>query len=91
VLDERRDDIYRIAAEHGVTRLRVFGSVARGGERPDSDIDFLIETGPATSSWFPAGLIIDLEELLGRKVDVVTEASISPYIRGQVPREAKDL
>ena len=91
VLNERRSDIYRIAADHGVTRLRVFGSVARGEERSDSDIDFLIETGPATSSWFPAGLIIDLEEFLGRKVDVVTESAISPYIRERVLREAKDL
>ena len=91
VLRERRDEIHRIAAKHGVTTLRVFGSVARGEARPDSDIDLLIETGPVTSSWFPAGLIIDLEQLLGRRVEVVTERALNPALREAVLREAKPL
>ncbi len=91
VLRERRDEIHRIAAKHGVTSLRVFGSVARGEARPDSDIDLLIETGPVTSSWFPAGLIIDLEQLLGRRVEVVTERALNPALRDAVLREAKPL
>ena len=91
VLRERRDEIHRIAAKHGVTSLRVFGSVARGEARPDSDIDLLIETGPVTSSWFPAGLIIDLEQLLGRRVEVVTERALDPALREAVLREAKPL
>ena len=91
VLRKRRDEIHRIAAKHGVTSLRVFGSVARGEARPDSDIDLLIETGPVTSSWFPAGLIIDLEQLLGRRVEVVTERALDPALREAVLREAKPL
>jgi predicted nucleotidyltransferase len=79
-LRERRDEIQRIAAEHGVTRVRVFGSVARGEARPESDLDLLIEIGPTTSSWFPAGLIMDLEQLLGCRVDVVTEQGLNPLV-----------
>jgi hypothetical protein len=91
LIQERRDDIRRIAARHGAYNVRIFGSVARGEAGPDSDIDFLIEAGPNTSSWFPAGLIIDLEEILGRPVEVVTEKGLSPYIRDNVLREAVAL
>jgi len=90
-LQERRAEILRIATKHGALDLRVFGSVARGEIRPDSDVDFLVKAGPETSSWFPAGFILDLEELLGRKVDVVTEAALHPMIREQVMREAVPL
>ena len=84
----KREEIQRIAAEHGARNVRVFGSVARGDARPESDIDFLIEAGPVTSSWFPAGLILDLEELLGRHVEVVTEKGLDPLLRERVLREA---
>jgi len=84
----KREEIQRIAAEHGARNVRVFGSVARGDARPESDIDFLIEAGPVTSSWFPAGLILDLEDLLGRHVEVVTERGLDPLIRDNVLREA---
>ena len=88
---ERRDEIHRIAAEHGVTSLRVFGSVARGESRPGSDLDLLIEVGPETSSWFPAGLIIDLEDLLGCRVEVVTEQALNPMLREAGLRDARPL
>jgi predicted nucleotidyltransferase len=84
----KRDEIQRIAAKHGARNVRVFGSVARGDARPESDIDFLIDAGPVTSSWFPAGLILDLEDLLGRHVEVVTERGLDPLIRDNVLREA---
>jgi|SRR5579862_3239951 len=84
----KRDEILQIAAQHGVRNIRVFGSTARGDSRPDSDIDFLVETGPVTSSWFPAGLILDLENLLGRRVEVVTEQGLHALIRDQVLQEA---
>jgi predicted nucleotidyltransferase len=61
LIRERRDEIRAVAARHGVTSIRVFGSIARGESRPDSDLDLLIETGPKVSSWFPGGLIADLE------------------------------
>ncbi len=91
ILDEKRDDIRNIAAKHGAYNIRVFGSVVRGEAGPDSDIDFLIDVGPTTSSWFPAGLILDLQEVLGRPVEVVTEKALNPYIREHVLREAAPL
>ena len=90
-LRDRRLEIEQIAAKHGVLRIRVFGSVARGEDRPDSDVDFLVEAGPTTSSWFPAGLILDLQEVLGRRVEVVEEAALRPTLRSSVIREAIPL
>jgi uncharacterized protein len=91
LLREKRDDIKRIAARHGAYNLRVFGSVARGEAGPESDIDILIDVGPITSSWFPAGLILDLEDLLGRRVEVITEKALNPELRDHVLREAIPL
>ena len=91
LIQQRRDDIREIAARHGVTSIRVFGSVARGESRPGSDLDLLIETGQHTSSWFPGGLVHDLESLLGCRVDVVTEAGLIPLLRESVLRDARPL
>jgi len=66
----------------------VFGSVARGEESDESDIDLLITTGAKVSSWFPAGFILDLELLLGRHIDVVTKAGLHPLLRDQILAEA---
>jgi predicted nucleotidyltransferase len=88
---EKREDIKRIAAQHGAYNVRVFGSVARGDARPESDVDLLIEAGPTTSSWFPAGLILDLEDLLGCRVEVVTEKALHPELRDAVLGEAVPL
>ena len=90
-LREKRQEIERIAAEHGARNIRVFGSVARGEAGPDSDIDLLVQVGPITSSWFPAGLILDLEDLLGCRVEVVTERALNPDIRDRVLEEAVPL
>ncbi|HEY0512004.1 MAG TPA: nucleotidyltransferase family protein [Thermoanaerobaculia bacterium] len=91
ILQNKRDEILEIAKRHGADRVRVFGSVARGEARSDSDIDFLVRPGPKTSAWFPAGLVLDLEELLGRKVDVLTENALHWYIRDRVLSEAVPL
>ena len=91
LLIEKRDDIRSIAAMHGAYNIRIFGSVVRGDAGPDSDIDFLIDAGPTTSSWVPAGLILDLEEMLGYRVEVVTDKALNPYIRDSVLREAVPL
>jgi uncharacterized protein len=88
ILSQRRDDITRLAAKHGATNIRVFGSVARGQAKHDSDLDLLIDVGPSTSSWFPAGLILDLENLLGCRVEIVTEKGLNPELRDQVLSEA---
>jgi uncharacterized protein len=87
----RREEILRLAARHGATNVRVFGSVARGEAGPESDLDLLVDVGPVHSPWFPAGLMADLELLLGRRVDVVTERALHWYIRDQVLSEAVPL
>ena len=88
---ERRTDILRIAAKHGVQRIRVFGSVARGDAGPTSDVDFLIEVGPQHSAFFPGGLTADLEALLGRHVDVVEVEGLYEPLRAVVLKEAVPL
>jgi len=87
----RREDILRLAARHGATNVRVFGSVARGEAGPQSDLDLLVDVGAVHSPWFPAGLMADLELLLGRRVDVVTERALHWYIRDRILREAIPL
>ncbi len=91
-LQEKREQVLSIAAKHGAFNVRVFGSVVRGEDTPESDIDFLIDYDPSkVTPWFPGGLLMDLQDLLERKVDVLTEQGISPLIREQVLSEAKPL
>jgi len=91
VIHEKRDGIKRIATKHGAYNIRVFGSVARGDAGSESDIDLLIDSGPTTSSWFPAGLILDLEDFLGCRVEIVTEKALNPDLRDYVLLEAVPL
>jgi predicted nucleotidyltransferase len=91
ILQEKRKDVLEVAERHGVTSIRIFGSVARGDESSESDIDLLVTTGPTVSPWFPAGLILDLEQLLGRHIDIVTESGLNPLLRDQVLTEAVAL
>ncbi len=91
LLREKCDDVRAVASRHGAYNVRVFGSAVRGEVGPDSDIDFLIDAGPTTSSWFPAGLILDLEEILDRRVEVVTAKALNPDIRDYVLDEAIPL
>ncbi len=88
----RRVDLESLANKHGAFNVRVFGSVVRGEDTPDSDIDLLIDYDlKRISSWFPAGLIVDLEELLGHKVDVVMKKGLHSYIRERVLADAMSL
>jgi predicted nucleotidyltransferase len=89
--EDKRAAILAIAAKHGVQRVRVFGSFARGEAREDSDLDLLIDAGPRTPPWFPGGLLADLEEALGRRVDVAEEGNLDPLIRDRVLHEAIPL
>ncbi len=84
-------EIRRIAEQHGASNVRVFGSVARGEAEPESDIDLLVDVTSHTSAWFPAGLILDLEKLLGRRVEIVTEKALNKDLRERVLREAIPL
>jgi len=91
-LQARRAQILAIAAQHGAYNVRVFGSVARGEESPESDIDFLIDYDlEKITPWFPVGLIHDLQDFLGREVDVVSAKSLHYYIKDRVLAEAKPL
>ncbi|MGH9397570.1 MAG: nucleotidyltransferase family protein [Terriglobia bacterium] len=91
LIANKRDEIQRIATKHGATNIRIFGSMARGDARPDSDIDLLVDVGPATSSWFPAGLVLELEALLGRRVEVITERALRTDLRDYILNEAVPL
>jgi uncharacterized protein len=91
ILQEKRQEILEIAAKHGAYNIRIFGSVARGEADDDSDVDFLIDAGPNRTPFFPGGLVRDLESLLGRPVDVVTEKGLRSRIRERVLNEAVPL
>ena len=92
LIQDKREDILKIATKHGAFNVRVFGSVARGEETENSDIDFLIDYDLAkTSPWFPGGLLVDLEDLLGCKVDIVTEKSLHHLIKQRILKEAIKL
>jgi len=88
VLQSRRDEILRIAAKRGARNVRIFGSVARGEDDEDSDVDFLVELEQGRSLLDMGGLLMDLQALLGRKVDVVTDKGLRSRIRERVLREA---
>jgi uncharacterized protein len=91
VLKERREEILRIAALRGARNLRIFGSVARGEDRPDCDLDLLVDMDPGRGLLDMGGLLIDLQELLGCQVDVVTEKGLRERIRERVLWEAVEL
>jgi uncharacterized protein len=86
-----REDINRIAAAHGARNVRVFGSVARGESSDTSDLDLLVEMSEGRTLLDLVALGSDLEEALGVAIDVVTEKSLSPYIRDRVLAEAVSL
>jgi predicted nucleotidyltransferase len=91
LLKKRRKEILETASKHGAFDVRVFGSVARGEARPDSDIDFLVRLEPGRSLLDLARLLRELQVLLGCKVDIVTEAGLRPRIRLHVLQEARPL
>lgn len=90
-IEGHRDEILQIAARHGARNVRVFGSVARGEDRTDSDVDLLVEMADDRSLLDLVGLEQDLEELLGRNVDVLTDAAIHPALRPRITAEARAL
>ena len=90
-LRDRREEILRVAAKHGAGNVFVFGSVARGEGTADSDVDLLVDVAGETTPWFPGGLVTDLEELLGRPVQVIIRRSLSPLIRESVLKDASAL
>lgn len=87
----QRDRILAIAAAHGASNLRVFGSVAKGVDKEGSDIDLLVEVRPGTSLFQFAGLQMDIEDALGMKVDLCTEAQLHPKLKNRILSEARPL
>jgi predicted nucleotidyltransferase len=91
LIKDKREDILRIAKKHGAYNVRVFGSVVRGDAGPSSDVDFLIELEKGRSLFDHAALLVELEDLLGCRVDVVPEKGLKPRIRESVLKEAVSL
>jgi predicted nucleotidyltransferase len=91
LLKDRRNDILRLAEKYGASNVRVFGSVARGEARPDSDVDLLVRFKPDYRLWDKIGLKQDLEELLGCKVDVVHDQFIREEIAPDILKDAIPL
>jgi len=91
LLKAKREEILRVCARYGASKVRVFGSVARSEADEESDIDFLVELEPGRTLFDLGGLQYDLEQLLGCRVDVVTERGLKPRIRERVLREAVPL
>ena len=88
LLRSKRRKILQIAARHGARKVRIFGSVARGTARRGSDVDFLVEMDEGRSLLDHAALILDLERLLKRPVDVASERGLCQPLRKEVLRDA---
>ena len=91
LLQTHRQVLLALAAKHGVTDLRVFGSMARGDSGPDSDVDLLVRPLPGTSLLDLGGLLTDAQDLLGRRVDVVSERALAGALRERILGEAVPL
>lgn len=88
LIAEKRDDIIHIVTEHGAHNIRIFGSVARGEADTESDLDLLVEIEKGRSLLDHIALSQDLEDLLGCKVDVISEKALHWYIRDRILKEA---
>ena len=91
IIGDKRAAILKLAAQHGASHVRVFGSVARGDARPDSDVDFLVNFPSDRSIFDLVGLWLDLTELVGREVDLSTEEGLKDYVRPSALRDAVTL
>lgn len=88
LLTQKREEIISLAAKYDAVNVRIFGSVARGDDRPDSDIDFLVDVERQWSLFDHIGLMQDLEDLLGRKVDLLPADNIRDFCRDRILTEA---
>ncbi|XWK88756.1 MAG: nucleotidyltransferase family protein [Phormidium sp.] len=91
LLKQKREEILSLAAQHGASNVRIFGSVARGVAKPDSDVDFLVEMETGRSLLDRVALIQDLEDLLGKKVDVANVKGLRDVWRDRILNEAVPL
>ena len=91
LVQNRRDEILALAKRHGIHNVRAFGSMARGDADDASDVDLLVTLSPDKTGLALGGLLMDVQDLLQRRVDVVTEGGPLPALRDQVLREAQPL
>jgi len=91
LLHEKREDILRLAKEYGAYNVRVFGSVARGEADEKSDIDLLVDMEQGRSLLDMGGLLMDLQDMLGYDVDIVTERGLRERMRDRVLKDAVPL
>jgi predicted nucleotidyltransferase len=91
LIETHRAELLALARRRGVTGVRVFGSMSRADGSDKSDVDLLVTLAPGTSALALSGLLLDAQELLGRRVDVVTEASLHPAMRERVVASAVPL
>ena len=87
ILGDKRDEVLALARQYGVSNVRVFGSVARGEAEPDSNVDLLVDS-LENASWGGGRLVMELQDLLGRRVDLVGEKDLHHLIRQRVLEEA---
>ena len=91
LIEAHRAELLALARRRGVTAVRVFGSMSRRDSSNNSDVDLLVTLAPGTSALALGGLLLDAQELLGRRVDIVTEASLHPALRERVVASAVPL
>lgn len=91
ILKQRRSEIFKIAEHYGVHNIRLFGSVGKEMEQPDSDVDLLVDLETGRTLLDLGGMAYDLQQLLGRKIDIVTEKGLHWYIKEAILNEAEPL
>ncbi len=91
LIEAHRSEILALAERHGLQNVRVFGSMARGDATDSSDVDLLVTLPPDRTGLALGGLLADVQNLLHRRVDVVTERGLHPALRGRILKEAQRL
>jgi len=91
IVQGKKEQVLELAARHGASNVRIFGSVANGTAEEESDIDFLVDLEKGRSLFDLGGLLMDLQQLFERKVDVVTENGLHWYIKERILSEAKPI
>lgn len=91
VVQKHRNELKALASRYGLRNVYVFGSMARGDADMNSDVDLLVDVPPGTSAFVLGAMLMDAQDLLGRRVDIVTRAALNPALRERVLGEAEPL
>lgn len=91
LIASHREELRALATRYGMRSIKVFGSMARDDADETSDVDLLVETGPEVSGFTLGALLMDAQDLLGRRVDIVTQSALHPAMRARVLREARTI